>query len=420
MRLFIISLFSFTILSSNAQTYDFSQNITTADGLLTDFVECISMPNNIGQTLWVGTPLGVQALEPVFPSSVITSWTISTYTTANNPGIPSDNIKVINALNNGNVWIGTDFGAALFNGVSWTTYNSTNGLVNNQVRSISEDPNGGIWIGTIQGLSHFNGTTWVSYSSPDIHWSGVSDVDFDSNGDAWIGSPLGGITHFDGINFTSYDTSNGLLSQNVTSLLVDNQDNKWVGTGGGLSVLNAANTSFTQHTQMYLMPPPDTLNPVVELDNWWSSSAVWAAIYVGYLAEGGVAYWNGSQWEDYDTADGIIGPNVKGITLHQDGIVFVATTSGISIGYGTWTSNINANETQTVSVCPNPAASNIKILAPEFEDATIMLCNSIGQIVYQGEINKELDINVSSYASGIYNLVINSDDQSERHQIIVK
>ena len=38
---------------------------------------------------------------------------------------------------------------------------------------------------------------------------------------------------------------------------------------------------------MYLMPPPDTLNPVVDLEID-SYGRIWTGIYVGYLSEGGV------------------------------------------------------------------------------------------------------------------------------------
>ena len=60
---------------------------------------------------------------------------------------------------------------------------------------------------------------------------------------------------------------------------------------------------------MYSLPPPDTLNPVVEIDidSW---NRIWVAIYVGYLAEGGVAFYNGSIWQDFDISDGVAILNV--------------------------------------------------------------------------------------------------------------
>ena len=256
-------------------------NYTTSDGLLDNFVECIDVDSD--DNVWFGTSVGIQMYDGV-------NW--YAWNQANFPDIVSDNIKCIKAVSSGEIWVGTDYGInRLLYGIPgsvWIAYTTTDGLINNQVKSIDEDPNGGIWVGTSQGVSYFDGSSWTSYSSPDIHWSGVSATAFDSNGDKWFASPLGGVTHFDGIDFTNYDTSSGLLSQNVTDLIIDNQDNKWIGTGSGISVLNASNNFFTQYTQMYFLPPPDTLNPVVNLaiDSY---GRVWTNIYVGYLAVGGVA-----------------------------------------------------------------------------------------------------------------------------------
>tara|TARA_B110000240_G_scaffold49359_1_gene56261 strand:- start:46 stop:423 length:378 start_codon:yes stop_codon:yes gene_type:complete len=120
-----------------------------------------------------------------------------------------------------------------------------------------------------------------------------------------------------------------LLSQYTTDIVVDNQDNKWVGTSSGMSVLNASNLSFTQYTRMYIMPPPDTLNPVVniEVDSW---GRIWTSIYVGYLAEGGIAYWDGNQWEDIHVSDGLAGPNVRELAIDSDNNIWLATSTGVS------------------------------------------------------------------------------------------
>ena len=224
---------SIVALQLNAQTIT---NYTTADGLLSDFVECIDV--DINDNVWLGTSIGVQ----MFDGS-----SLAVYDVANYPGMLSDNIKVITAMANGEIWIGTDYGANQLvsgvNGFMWLPYTTSNGPASNQVKSIDEDANGGIWVGTNQGVSYFDGNSWISYSSPDLHWSGVNATAFDSNGDKWFASPLGGITHFDGTTFTSYDTSNGLLSQFVTALLIDDQDNKWVGTSSGMSVFDATQSN---------------------------------------------------------------------------------------------------------------------------------------------------------------------------------
>ena len=75
-------------------------NYTTSEGLLDNFVECLDI--DAENHLWFGTSVGLQMFNGE-------NWV--TYTTTDDPDMVSDNIKVIRAMNNGDIWIGTDFGA---------------------------------------------------------------------------------------------------------------------------------------------------------------------------------------------------------------------------------------------------------------------------------------------------------------------
>ena len=396
---------SVVALQLNAQTIT---NYTTADGLLTDFIECVEV--DVNDNIWLGTSVGIQVFD-----AGITNGT--TYTTAD--GLVNDNVKKIKATSNGDIWVGTDYGISNFDGTIWLTYDNTNGLNSNQVKSIDEDVNGGIWVGTNQGVSHFDGATWISYSSPDLHWSGVNATAFDSNGDVWFASPLGGTTHFDGTTFTPYDTSNGLLSQYVTDLIIDNQDNKWVGTSGGMSVLDASNTTFTHHTQMYSLPPPDTLNPVVNIamdDSW---GRIWTTIYVGYLAEGGVAFWNGSQWVDYDVTDGLAGPNVKGLSIDSQHTVWVATSTGLSSIMFPAISVITT-KTSVFNMFPNPSNDVLYLNNGTQDIQQVKMYNNLGALVYSNDSKQQqYKIDVSSFSQGLYYVNVNSSDAIIRKKIVI-
>ena len=382
---------SIVALQLNAQTIT---NYTTADGLLSDFVECIDV--DINDNVWLGTSIGVQ----MFDGS-----SLAVYDVANYPGMLSNNIKVITAMANGEIWIGTDYGAnelvSAVNGFMWLPYTTSNGLASNQVKSIDEDVNGGVWVGTNQGVSYFDGNSWISYSSPDLHWSGVNATAFDSNGDKWFASPLGGITHFDGTTFTSYDTSNGLLSQFVIALLIDDQDNKWVGTSSGMSVLDATNTTFTQHTRMYIMPPPDTLNPVVDIA-MDSHGRIWTAIYVGYLAVGGVAMWDGNQWIDFDVTDGLAGPNVKGLAIDSQDNIWVATSTGVS-KISAIPSAVSAIKNNGFDLFPNPSNDKIYITNENQKIQQLKIYNNLGVLVYENNSNQlHYSIDLSPFSKGLY------------------
>jgi ligand-binding sensor domain-containing protein len=402
MKKILLLIMSVIALQLNAQTIT---NYTTADGLLSDFVECVAV--DVNDNIWFGTSVGIQKFNYV-------NWTA--YTTAD--GLVNDNVKVITSASNGDIWVGTDFGASNFDGANWTTYDNTNGLNSNQVKSIDKDANGGIWIGTNLGVSYFDGTTWTSYSSFDLHWSGVNATAFDSNGDKWFASPLGGVTHFDDTTFTPYDTSNGLLSQFVTDILVDNNDNKWVGTSSGMSVLDASNTSFTQHTRMYIMPLPDTLNPVVDIA-MDSYGRIWTAIYVGYLAEGGIAYWDGNQWEDFHVSDGLVGPNVRGLVIDSDDNVWVATSTGVS-KISAITSAVVAAEIATFNLFPNPSNDVLYLNNGTQNIQQVKMYNNLGALVYLNDNKKQqYKIDVSSFSKGLYYVNIHSFDAIIRKKIVV-
>jgi len=410
-RKILLIAMSFYTLSLGAQMIT---NYTTADGLISDFVECIAV--DVNDNIWFGTSNGVQMFDGV-------TWT--SYNTSIHPNMVSDNIKVISAVSNGDIWIGTDFGASRFDGFNWTTYTTATmqsiPLISNQVKSIDEDPNTGIiWIGTNQGVTPLDlsgATNSLSIGVPDLHWSGVNATSFDSNGDKWFASPLGGIVHYDGINYTTYDTANGLLSQYATDLIIDSQDNKWVGTASGMSVLNALNTSFTQYTRMYIMPPPDTLNPVVDIamDSW---GRTWTSIYVGYLAEGAVAYWDDSVWNDIDVSDGLAGPNVKGLAIDSENNVWVATTTGVSkisaIASG-------GNKMRGLfRLFPNPAHDVIYLSNSDKSIHYVKMYNNLGVLVYEKKHkNGFYSIDVSLFPKGLYYADIQFSDVCTIRKIVV-
>ena len=301
----------------NAQTIT---NYSNQDDSLYNFIHSITV--DVYDNIWMGTIAGLCVFDPV--NDVWTSWD----TEAIGTNVPSSNIKIIKAMSNGDIWMGTDFGASRFDGENWETFTNLNGLNNNQVKSIDEGQDGSIWIGTTVGVSHFDSDNWISYGSDDLHWSGVNGTSLDSQGNIWFSSPLGGVTKFDGNLFTTFSTDDNLLSMNSTDILIDNQDNKWIGSSNGMSVLNT-DDFFSHHTQMYYLPPPDTLNPVVEIA-MDSEEKLWTAIYVGYLSVGGIAYFNESQWISIGVSDGLAGPNVKGLAIDSQDNVWVATSTGVS------------------------------------------------------------------------------------------
>ncbi len=331
----------------HAQTFT---TYTTADGLPSNNVRDVAIAPD--GSVWFATQSGVAQFDGI-------SFTV--HNTVSHPGLVDNSIVAIAVAANGDVWAGTDFGVSVFDGDSYTTYTTANGLGENQITNIKEAPNGDIWLGTLNGATRISNGVFTAFGSPDIPFGGVLHVAFDTNGDVWLSGGLGGVIRYDGVGFSYLTTAQGLVSNKIRSIAFGSDLRKWVGTAKGISVLDADDQHIGDHTTPFLLPPPDTLNPVsdVAID---LQGNVWAGIYVDYLVtEGGVSVYDGSTWVQYDEQDGLAGPNVRRLAIDAEGDVWVTTSSGVTEISDV---NIGISELQRTSgfeLFPNPASNEVNI-----------------------------------------------------------
>lgn len=389
----IIALSACIAGSATAQTFT---NYTSADGLLADNVNALD--SDASNTLWFGTQNGVSEFDG-------TTWT--DHTNAIDAGLVDNTIQALTVMTNGDVWAGTDFGASIYSGGSWTGYTTNEGLGNNQIKCIEEDGNGDVWFGTNNGASHFDGTTWTNFGTSDgLPFGGVTAIMIQSNGDVWLGSGLGGVMIYDGSSFTALTASaDGLIDDRMRGMRFDNSDQRWIGTSEGISVLNSSNVVVDQHTMMYTLPAPDTLNPVedIEIDN---SGNIWAGVYVDYLVtEGGVVAYDGSSWTEFHVSDGLVGPVIRQLAIDNNNDVWVATSTGVS-KISNHTVSINAEELTAFSMYPNPAKDKVVI---EYENGSIedaaYIFNATMQLVEMVEFTSgasKIQFSTAHLARGIY------------------
>ncbi len=387
----ILVAFSF----SQAQTFT---NYTDADGLISNSVNCLDVAAN--DVLWFGTQAGVSVFDG-------TDWT--THSTATDAGFVDDVVTAIRVLSNGDVWIGSDFGAAHYNGTSWTTYTETDGLGDDRIKTVYEDSNGDIWFGTNDGFTIFDGANWTSYgTSEGLPFGGVASIAENASGTYYIGTALGGITVSINFLLTEITENEGLLNDKVRAIVIDDAGNKWVGTSDGISVFDNSDQLVAQHTTMFTLPAPDTLNPVedVVID---SQGNVWAGIYVDYLVtEGGITAYNGTDWTQYDVSNGLIGPVVRQLAVDGDDNIWVATSTGISkiSGIDLNTGIPNTEEISRLNIYPNPATDILTVELPskadmeqlEFYDASLRLVKS--ENINQS--NSTVQVSVVDLPRGVY------------------
>ena len=168
------------------------------------------------------------------------------------------------------------------------------------------------------------------------------------------------------------------------------------------------------------MPPPDTLNPVVDIA-MDSYGRIWAAIYVGYLAEGGIAFWDGNQWEDFHVSDGLVGPNVRGLSIDSEDNVWVVTSTGVS-KISSIVSSLNLMIDVNIDLFPNPSDGKIQIFNKECDLTDVSVYNMLGSLMYSEILISEpqLTLDLSFLSSGIYHLVFSSNQGILNQKVIIE
>lgn len=111
-----------------------------------------------------------------------------------------------------------------------------NGLIQSQVQAIRQDKYGNLWIGTLGGLSRFDGKNFTNYTLRDgMDDNSINALDIDAQGNIWIGTSKG-ISKFDGQKFkhSSFQAAeNNPLANNVQDMQVANDGSVWCTVGGG-------------------------------------------------------------------------------------------------------------------------------------------------------------------------------------------
>jgi signal transduction histidine kinase/ligand-binding sensor domain-containing protein/DNA-binding NarL/FixJ family response regulator len=159
-------------------------------------------------------------------------------------GLPQNAIQAMAFDQKGYLWVGTQDGAAFYNGRVWTVVNMPNRTVSNFVRSILVASDGSIWFGRQEGgVSRLKDGAWTTYDKknalPDERVNALLETrGSDGAQIIWIGTDRG-LAQLAGDQWSRFDSGNGLPDDRVTSLVEtkasDGSSIVWIGTDKGLS-----------------------------------------------------------------------------------------------------------------------------------------------------------------------------------------
>ncbi|MDH3858501.1 MAG: hypothetical protein OEV07_10950, partial [Gammaproteobacteria bacterium] len=153
--------------------------------------------------LWVGTSLGVNEID------LDNHALVNTFTRAH--GLANEYVFGIGIDREGYKWFGTNAGGmSRYKNGDWKTYFPMHGLADYWIYAFANASDGGLWIGTWAGANYLNRETgeFKTYVKELINeW--VYGISVDNKGVVWFGTE-GGISRFDGDNWTSWDHKDGL------------------------------------------------------------------------------------------------------------------------------------------------------------------------------------------------------------------
>jgi hypothetical protein len=240
-------------------------------------------------------------------------------------GVPSDEVHDVAVDPAGSVWAATAAGAAKWDGAVWTAYGVADGLPGSDVLCILPLGPADVWAGTSLGLAHWDGSTWTAYTTAEGLPADFITALAHDGADVWIGTLFGAV-RFTGGGFEVHSTStSGILSNWIESIAADAQGRVWFAhpdnffAAGGLSRLDGA-TWFTDSLPAFggLDLRSVTAGPAPD--------EIWCATPTG------VFHRSASGDELLDTAAGLPGTECNHVALGAGGDVIVAGADGLSVG----------------------------------------------------------------------------------------
>ncbi len=269
-----------------------------------------------------------------------TAWTI--YNNFSGCPFESDQVYSMTIDSKGRYWFGMRSFAQLYmyDGKNWTNYDSLGGGTTG-ILALAADSIGNVWIGNSNGLVKFDGThsERIDMHTIDTFSNVIYSIMWDERHQAlWVGNGFEGSTgdhsgmaRFDGTNWKTWDYPE--VDGQIESFAEDTGGHIWA-----TSYNEGVYEQLDDGTWKLFTPSnstlPDAINFNLVSD---AKGGVWSA------TNSGPAYWNGTTWETFSSANLPVG--IDACTIDPKGRVwFGGYGSTVSVFDGSnWTNFTEAN-----------------------------------------------------------------------------
>ena len=255
------------------------------------------------RSLWVGTSSGV--LEVDLSSTQVRR------TFTRKDGLANEYVFAIGIDDRGDKWFGTNAGGvSRLRGDEWKTLFPMHGLADYWVYAFAQQGRF-VWIGTWAGASKLDLETLVftNYVRELVNeW--VYGVAVDAKNRVWLGTE-GGVSMLDGTTWRHWTHADGLGAPNRKNLPASQNTGLGTRSRHDLSTLAEGRESYNPNYVFAVHVAPD--------------GAIWAGTWGG-----GVARFDRDTWRNLTTDDGLAGNIVYSIAQDPGGVFWFGTNHGLS------------------------------------------------------------------------------------------
>ncbi len=246
-------------------------------------------------------------------------------------GLPHNTVHALALDSNGFLWVGTQDGAAFFDGRLWHTVHPPSRLQSNFIRTLVATDDGSVWLGTqAAGLSRLQRGSWTTFTR-ELPGQRVNALAASRTRDGapvlWVATMGGGIARWQEGQWRVYDTGSGLPANDVWALLATTDEDGtplvWAGTERGLALLRDGAAGFVAVRD----GPTTSVNSFLEVSEPSGERVLWVGTYGS-----GVFLRRGGGWQRLDRRSGLPSDHVTSLATDREeagrGIVWIGTDGG--------------------------------------------------------------------------------------------
>jgi ligand-binding sensor domain-containing protein len=270
-----------------------------------------------------------------------------------------------------------------------------------------------LWVGTWGGgLVHFDGTDWTIYNTsnsglPDDY---INDLSFDENQILWIGTLSHGLVAFDGTNWTVYDKNNSDLPNNGVKRVCITDNLVWAGTSKGLVSFDGTDWNVYTIENSDL---PDNFIQGLDYDD----GLLWISCNMGMASFDGADTWN-----VFNVSNSVLLSNdIRALVIDENGTKWMGSVSGLTV-YNENGIPVHVQENLLnngpLKIYPNPATD--KILIENVNGSAVSevtIYDLKGQKLFRrkGDVSR---VSVSQLPNGLYLLEAVSENRHWTSKLI--